>query len=58
MGSAVTGMGGGCVAGAAIAARGSDGLATFMPGVGRGILIEDVATGVLIMSSLVDSDVR
>ena len=55
VGSAVTG--GGCVeGGAAIAARGSDGLATFMPGVGRGMLIEDVATGVLIMSSWVDSE--
>ena len=43
--------GGGCVGGTAILARGSDGMATFTPGVGRGMAIDDVATGVLIMSS-------
>jgi hypothetical protein len=47
----VTGMaGGGCVGGIAILARGSDGMA-LTPGVGRGMLMEDMGTGVFIMSS-------
>lgn len=48
----MTGIGGGgCVGGTANLARGSDGMSEFIPGVGRGMLIDEVATGVLIMSS-------